>query len=95
MQWCEQDLLAEREKLLNLECFPRQPGLGSRVHGAFPGRRDSRIWCLARVKPELVHSANSSRDFFYPTLVCNLSRVQAMKLPLSVTCRACSTSAVH
>lgn len=32
MQWCEQNLLMkaerERENLLNLECFPRQPGLG-------------------------------------------------------------------
>lgn len=69
VQWCEQDLLVEakRENLLNLECFPRQPSLRSWVHGAFRGRRDRRMWYLARVKPgELVYSANGSRDFFFP-----------------------------
>jgi len=65
VQCCEQRLLGGgRQRLLNLERFPRQPGLGSKAHGAFPRARDAR-WCLARVKPgELVHRANSSRIFF-------------------------------
>lgn len=64
MQWCEQDLLVEAEG----ESF--KPGMlpqAARVHGAFPGRREKRMWYLARVKPgELVHGANGSRDFFPP-----------------------------